>query len=45
MMNYNMMNGDNGNTMMFFSWIVYILAVIALVLVIAALWKYVNKKK
>lgn len=44
MMDYNMMNGTNGNGMMFLAWIVYILVIIALALAIAALWKYINKK-
>jgi hypothetical protein len=44
MMNYNMMQGDNGGGMMFFSWIIYALVVVLLVLGIMALWKYINKK-
>jgi len=44
MMDYQMMNGYNGGGMMFFSWILYILAVAVLVLGIIALWKYINKK-
>jgi hypothetical protein len=44
MMNYDMMRGDNGGGMMFFSWIIYLLVVVALALAIAALWKYVSKK-
>lgn len=43
-MNYNMMNGDNGGGMMLFAWITYVLVIALLVLGIAALWKYVNKK-
>ena len=41
-MDYNMMNG--GGSMMFFAWISYVLVIVLLVLAIAALWKYVNKK-
>jgi hypothetical protein len=44
MMNYQMMNGDNGGGMMLFAWILYFLAVAVLVLGIMALWKYINKK-
>lgn len=42
MMGYNYMAGGGG--MMFFAWIVYILVVVLLVLGIASLWKYINKK-
>lgn len=44
MMNYDMMRGTDGGGMMLFSWVIYLLVVAALVLAIAALWKYVNKK-
>ncbi len=44
MMNYDIMSGVNGGGMMFFSWVVYVLVVTLLVLGIAALWKYINKK-
>ena len=44
MMNYQMMQGHDGGGMMFFSWLIYILLVVLLVLGIAALWKYINKK-
>lgn len=44
MMNYDMMRGVEGGGMMFFAWLIYILLVITLVLTIAALWKYINKK-
>ncbi|HET8670939.1 MAG TPA: hypothetical protein VFM05_10030 [Candidatus Saccharimonadales bacterium] len=44
MMNYDMMRGGDSGGMMFFSWIIYILVVIVLVLSIGALWKYINKK-
>lgn len=43
-MNYNYMMGGSGGSMMFFSWITYLLFVALLVLGIAALWKYINKK-
>lgn len=42
MMGYNYMLG--GGSMMFFSWIIYILVVVLLGLGIAALWKYINKQ-
>lgn len=44
MMDYNYMMGVGGGNMMFFAWITYALVIVALVLGIAALWKYVNKK-
>ena len=44
MMGYNMMGSWNGG-MMFFGWLFYILLFILMMLAIAALWKYVNKKK
>jgi len=44
MMNYNYMMGGDGGSMMFFSWITYLLVVALLILGIAALWKYINKK-
>ena len=44
MMNYQMMHGDNGGGMMFFAWILYLLAVAVAVLGIIALWKYISKK-
>ena len=45
MMNYDLMNGVGGSSsMMLFAWITYLLIIILLVLGIAALWKYVNKK-
>lgn len=40
-MNYNYMTGDG--SMMFFSWITYILVIALIILGIAALWKYINK--
>lgn len=42
MMGYNYMMGGGG--MMFFSWITYVLVTALLILGIAALWKYINKK-
>lgn len=44
MMNYNYMMGSYGGGMMFFGWITYLLVVVLVVLGIAALWKYINKK-
>lgn len=43
-MGYNMM-GSWGSGMMFFGWIFYTLLLVLMMLAIAALWKYVNKKK
>ena len=41
-----MMNGyGGGSSMMAFGWIFYVLLLALMVLAIAALWKYVNKKK
>lgn len=42
MMNYG--NFGWGGGMMIFGWIIPILVVVLLVLGIAALWKYINKK-
>ena len=44
MMDYNMMGGAGGGSMMFFAWIIYTLTTVVLVLGIIALWKYINKK-
>lgn len=44
MMNYQYMMGYNGGSVMFFSWLTYVLLTILLVLGIMALWKYINKK-
>lgn len=44
MMNYNMMGGAGGGLMMLFAWVIYILITVLLVLGVAALWKYINKK-
>lgn len=44
MMDYNMMGGVGGSSMMFFAWATYILFIILLALGIVALWKYINKK-
>lgn len=44
MMDYNMMSGVSGGSMMAWAWITYILIVILLVLGIVALWKYINQK-
>lgn len=45
MMGYKMMGSWNGGGMMFFGWVFYVLLFVLMVLAIAALWKYVNKKK
>lgn len=42
MMNYGSFGW--GGVMMFFGWIIPILVIVLLVLGIAALWKYINKK-
>lgn len=42
-MDYNMMSGGVGGTMMFFGWILYLLVTAILILGIAALWKYLQK--
>jgi len=44
MMDYDMMGGVGGQGMMLFAWLTYILFSAVLVLGIAALWKYINKK-
>ncbi|PIR52513.1 hypothetical protein COU76_05990 [Candidatus Peregrinibacteria bacterium CG10_big_fil_rev_8_21_14_0_10_49_10] len=44
---FAMMNFGNfglGGGMMFFGWIIPVIVVVLLVLGIAALWKYINKK-
>jgi len=43
-MDYGLMGGVGTSSMMLFAWITYLLIIILLVLGIAALWKYVNKK-
>lgn len=43
MMDYNMMSGVGGSSMMVFSWLVYILVIAFLALGVAALWKYISK--
>lgn len=43
-MDSGMMSGGIGSGMMLVSWLLYILVVVSLVLVIAALWKYVNRQ-
>lgn len=43
-MDYNYMMGGSGGSMMLFAWITYILFVALLILGIAALWKYINRK-
>ena len=44
MMDFNMMSGAYGPGMMFWGWVLYVLVVVALVLSMVALWKYVRKK-
>jgi len=44
MMDYNMMGGAGGSSMMLFSWLTYVLITAALALGIIALCKYINKK-
>lgn len=44
MMDYNMMSGVGGNSIMLFAWIPYLLTVTLLVLGIVALVKYIGKK-
>jgi len=44
MMDYNVMRGLGGGSMMFFAWTTYVLGTALLLLGIAALWKYLNKK-
>lgn len=44
MMNYNTMSGNDGGGMILFAWLTYALVIVFLVLAIAALWKYVNRK-
>ena len=44
MLGYGFTGGVAGGGMMFFAWTTYILFTILLVLGIAALWKYINKK-
>lgn len=42
-MDYDMMGGGTGGTMMFFGWVLYLLIAAILILGIAALWKYLKK--
>ncbi len=44
MIAYTMMNGMYGGGFMVFGWLVFLLVIVDLVLVAAALWKYINKK-
>lgn len=44
MMDYGLMGGGSGSSMMLFAWITYLLVTVVLVLAIAALWKYISKK-
>lgn len=43
-MDYDIMRGVGGGSMMFFAWITYLLFIALLLLGIAALWKYINRK-
>ncbi|EKD66512.1 MAG: hypothetical protein ACD_49C00038G0046 [uncultured bacterium (gcode 4)] len=43
MMGYNYMMGGNIGIMFIFSWLIYVLVIILLVLCIIALRKYINK--
>lgn len=43
-MDYNMMGGTGGGSMMFFAWTAYLLTTALLVLGIIALLKYINRK-
>lgn len=43
-MDSSMMNGGMGGGMMAFSWLLYILVVVTLVMAIAALGKYLNRQ-
>lgn len=42
-MDYSMMSGTGGSSMMLFSWVTYILVIVLLVMGIMALGKYINK--
>ncbi len=44
MMDFNIMGGTGGSSMMFFAWTTYVLGTALVVLGIIALWKYINKK-
>lgn len=44
MMNYGMMSGGNGISMMFFAWITYIIVNVALVYAILCMAKYLQRK-
>lgn len=44
MMDYNMMGGINGGSMMFFAWITYVIVNVALVYAILSMAKYLQKK-
>lgn len=44
MMDYNMMSGMYGGGFMAFGWLLYVLTLVLLVLGIAALWKYIQRK-
>ncbi len=42
-MNYELMTGVGGGSMMAFAWLTYVLVIALLVLGIAALWKFIAK--
>lgn len=44
MMDFNIMGGAGGSSMMFFAWTTYLLVNVLVILGIVALWKYVSKK-
>lgn len=44
MMDSDIMTGGIGFSMMFFGWIIYTLVIVLIILGIAALWKFINKK-
>ncbi len=44
MMDYGVMNGVGGSSMMAFAWVTYLLVIVLLALGIAALWKYIKAK-
>lgn len=43
MMDYQMMGGGAGSSMILFAWLTYVLVIATLLLAIAALWKYISK--
>ncbi len=44
MMDYfDMMDGAGGGTLMFFAWLTYIISIAVMILIPAALWKYIRR--